>query len=131
LTRIPRPHPAGSQDRLRQRLVQWERKQAAAHPFALAYRPANPMALRILNSSIDSEPLVRDLRERIERELPNARARVRATAAGHFEIEVECAAFAGKPRVRQHQMVYAAIAPLMKGDAAPVHAVDKLDCQVP
>ena len=88
------------------------------------------MALRILNSSVDAEPLVRDLRERIERALPGARASVRATGAGHFEIEVECAAFAGKPRVRQHQMVYAAIAPLMAGDAAPVHAVDKLDCRV-
>jgi stress-induced morphogen len=88
------------------------------------------MALRILNSTVDLEPLVRDLRERIERELPGAVARVRAAAAGHFEIEVECAAFAGKPRVRQHQMVYAAIAPLMAGDAAPVHAVDKLDCRV-
>jgi stress-induced morphogen len=89
------------------------------------------MALRISNSPVDIEPLVRDLRERIERELPGALARVRATGAGHFEIEVECAAFAGKPRVRQHQMVYAAIAPLMKGDAAPVHAVDKLDCRAP
>jgi acid stress-induced BolA-like protein IbaG/YrbA len=88
------------------------------------------MALRILNSTVDIEPLVRNLRERIERELPGAVARVRGAGAGHFEIEVEYAAFAGKPRVRQHQMVYAAIAPLMTGDAAPVHAVDKLDCRV-
>jgi stress-induced morphogen len=88
------------------------------------------MALRILNSSVDTEPLVREMRERIERELPGAVARVRAASAGHFEIEVECAAFAGNPRVRQHQMVYAAIAPLMTGDSAPVHAVDKLDCRV-
>jgi hypothetical protein len=28
-------------------------------------------------------------------------------------------------------MVYAAIAPLMAGDAAPVHAIDRLDCRVP
>jgi acid stress-induced BolA-like protein IbaG/YrbA len=89
------------------------------------------MALRILNSSHDTEPVAEELRARIERELPGARARVRCTATGHFEIEVECAAFAGKPRVRQHQMVYAAIAPLLAGDAAPVHAVDKLDCRVP
>ena len=89
------------------------------------------MALRIQNSAHDVEPIAVELRARIERELPGARARVRSTATGHFEIEVECAAFAGKPRVRQHQMVYAAIAPLMSGDAAPVHAVDKLDCRVP
>ena len=89
------------------------------------------MALRILDSSPDPEPLTRELRERIERELPGSRARVRASSGGHFEIEVECAAFAGKSRVRQHQMVYAAIAPLMAGDAAPVHAIDKLDCRTP
>ena len=89
------------------------------------------MALRILNSTVDAEPVVRELRERIERELPGSRARVRAASAGHFEIEVECAAFAGKPRVRQHQMVYAAIAPLMSGDAPPVHAIDQLDCRIP
>lgn len=89
------------------------------------------MALRILNSAAEAEPLVRDLRERIERELPGSRATVRATSPGHFEIEVESEAFAGKTRVRQHQMVYAAIAPLMLGDAAPVHAIDQLDCRVP
>ena len=89
------------------------------------------MALRILNSSHDTEPVAEEIRARIERELPGARARVRSTATGHFEIEVESAAFAGKPRVRQHQMVYAAIAPLMAGDAAPVHAIDRLDCRLP
>ena len=111
--------------------MQWERTAGAGLPLALAYRPGELMALRIVNSSVDTEPLVHDLRERIERELPGSRARVRATAAGHFEIEVEWADFEGKPRVRQHQAVYAAIAPLMTGDAAPVHAVDKLDCRVP
>ena len=89
------------------------------------------MALRILNAASDPEPLVAELRERIERELPGSRARVRCASPGHFEIEVESAAFAGKPRVRQHQLVYAAIAPLLTGDAAPVHAVDRLDCRVP
>ncbi len=89
------------------------------------------MALRIQNSPYDTEPLAEELRARIERELPGSRARVRCTSTGHFEIEVECAAFAGLPRVRQHQMVYGAIAPLMAGETAPVHAVDKLDCRVP
>ena len=89
------------------------------------------MALRILNSPHDTEPLAEEIRARIERELPGSRARVRCTGTGHFEVEVESAAFAGKPRVRQHQMVYAAIAELMAGDAAPVHAIDKLDCRVP
>ena len=89
------------------------------------------MALRISNAAGDPEPLVAQLRERIERELPGARARVRCASPGHFEIEVESTAFAGQPRVRQHQLVYSAIAPLMAGDAAPVHAIDRLDCRVP
>jgi acid stress-induced BolA-like protein IbaG/YrbA len=36
-------------------------------------------------------------------------------------------AFEGKSRVRQQQMVYAAITPLMTGDAPPVHAIDRLE----
>ena len=95
----------------------------------MAYRPA--VALRILSSPSDPDALAVQLRERIERELPGSRARVRCASPGHFEIEVESAAFAGQPRVRQHQLVYAAIAPLMAGDAAPVHAIDRLDCRVP
>jgi stress-induced morphogen len=89
------------------------------------------MALRIVNAADDVEPLARELESRIESALPGARARVRSRSTGHFEIEVECAAFAGQPRVRQHQLVYAAIAPLMSGDAAPVHAIDRLDTRVP
>lgn len=102
----------------------WRRNQAP-------WRIVRAMALRILNAPSDSEPLVAQLRERIERELPGARARVRCASPGHFEIEVESAAFTGKPRVRQHQLVYAAIAPLMAGDAALVHAIDRLDCRIP
>jgi len=98
---------------------------------ALDYRRSPTMALRILDSPRDDENLADAIRQRIERELPGARARVRCASAGHFEIDVECAAFSGKPRVRQHQMVYAAIAPLMAGDPAPVHAVDRLECRVP
>ena len=129
--RGPAALPGTPPARLARRSVQWQRKRGAADPTGLAYRRAEPMALRILNSPVDTEPLARELRERIERELPGSRARVRATSGGHFEIEVECAAFAGKPRVRQHQMVYSAIAPLLAGDAAPVHAIDRLDCRVP
>jgi acid stress-induced BolA-like protein IbaG/YrbA len=37
--------------------------------------------------------------------------------------------FAGKPLVRQQQLVYAAITPLMAGDAPAVHAIDRLKTQ--
>ena len=38
----------------------------------------------------------------------------------HFKAEVVTSAFAGKTRVEQHRMVYAALGDLMKG---PVHAL--------
>ena len=49
---------------------------------------------------------------------------------GHFTIEVTSAVFAGKNRVESQRLVYAAIAHLMKGDMAPVHAVDSLRTHV-
>ena len=45
---------------------------------------------------------------------------------GHFSIVVVSPAFAGKSMLQSHQMVLASIAHLMKGDMAPVHAVDSL-----
>jgi acid stress-induced BolA-like protein IbaG/YrbA len=89
------------------------------------------VVLRILNAGPDPEVVARRIREAIEGAIPGARALVRCASPGHFEIEVTAEAFAGRPRVKQHQMVYAAITPLMSGDAAPVHAVDRLDCLTP
>ncbi|HEX2486659.1 MAG TPA: BolA/IbaG family iron-sulfur metabolism protein [Myxococcota bacterium] len=85
------------------------------------------MALRIL-SSPPPEPaeVAERMKRAIEDALPGARVEVAARGAGHFEIEVVASEFAGLPRLRQQQRVYAAIAPLMSGDDAPVHAVDRL-----
>jgi acid stress-induced BolA-like protein IbaG/YrbA len=52
-------------------------------------------------------------------------------AAGHFEIRVVSAAFAGKRTLEKQRLVYAAIAHLMAGDGAPVHAVDRLETLTP
>ena len=49
---------------------------------------------------------------------------------GHFSIEVTSAVFAGKTRVDSQRLVYGAIAHMMKGDLAPVHAVDTLRTHV-
>jgi stress-induced morphogen len=65
------------------------------------------------------------LREAIERQVPHSRAEV-SGGGGHFSIEVTSPAFAGKSMVDSQRMVYSAIAHLMKGDMAPVHAVDSL-----
>ena len=45
---------------------------------------------------------------------------------GHFTIEVTAKVFEGKNMLQSQRLVYSAIAHLMKGDAAPVHAVDSL-----
>jgi acid stress-induced BolA-like protein IbaG/YrbA len=89
------------------------------------------MPLQILSAPSNPDDLVTELSSAIASALPGAEIAVQATGAGHFEIQVTCASFAGKPRVAQQQSVYAAIAHLMKGDAAPVHAIDKLETRVP
>jgi acid stress-induced BolA-like protein IbaG/YrbA len=70
------------------------------------------------------------LREAIERQIPNAQAQVTG-GGGHFTIEVTSAAFAGKGMLESQRMVYGAIAHLMKGDMAPVHAIDNLKTRTP
>jgi len=89
------------------------------------------MPLQILSSPSDPDQLADELRRAIEAALPAAEVLVRATGAGHFEIEVASEAFTGQSRVAQQQAVYAAIAPLMRGDDAPVHAIDRLATRIP
>ena len=89
------------------------------------------MALQILNAGPDPEKIVAQIHSAIAEALPGAEIEVRAASPGHFEIRVVSEAFADKTKVRQHQLVYGAITDLMSGDAAPVHAVDRLECQVP
>jgi acid stress-induced BolA-like protein IbaG/YrbA len=90
------------------------------------------VALRILSSPPpEPEAIAERLRGAIEEGMPGARAQVAARGAGHFEIEVVAEAFAGLPRVKQQQLVYAAIAPLLRGDDAPVHAIDRMVTRVP
>lgn len=50
---------------------------------------------------------------------------------GHYSLTVTSPVFAGKSMVDQQRLVYGAIAHLMKGDLAPVHAVDQLVIRVP
>jgi acid stress-induced BolA-like protein IbaG/YrbA len=49
---------------------------------------------------------------------------------GHYAIIVTSSAFAGKGTLESQRMVYGAITHLMKGDMAPVHAVDSLKTKV-
>jgi stress-induced morphogen len=70
------------------------------------------------------------LREAIQAAIPEASAVVNG-GGGHYTIEVTSPAFAGKSMLESQRMVYSAIAHLMKGDLAPVHAVDSLKTRVP
>lgn len=70
------------------------------------------------------------VREVIERAIPGARAEVEG-AGGHFRIVVTSAAFAGRSLLEKQRLVYGAIAELMKGDDAPIHAVDSLITKIP
>ncbi|MDG2049192.1 MAG: BolA/IbaG family iron-sulfur metabolism protein [Myxococcota bacterium] len=71
------------------------------------------------------------LDEAVRQALPKAEVEVSAAGPGHFELRVTSAAFAGKTRVGQQQLVYGAIAHLMAGPNAPVHAIDRLECLIP
>jgi acid stress-induced BolA-like protein IbaG/YrbA len=89
------------------------------------------MPLQILSSPTASGDTTKALERAIAEAFPDATVAVDARSPGHFEIRVVDASFEGQGRVKQQQRVYAAIAPLMKGDAAPVHAIDRLTTETP
>lgn len=65
------------------------------------------------------------VKKAIEEAIEGSKAEVTGEG-GHFSIVVTAPVFAGKSMLQSHQLVLASIAHLMKGDAAPVHAVDSL-----
>ena len=71
-----------------------------------------------------------EAKSRIEAAIPGAEVTV-SGGGGHFEIHVVSEAFAGKRIVQKQRMVYMAIKELMAGDAAPIHAVDRMVCDTP
>jgi len=87
------------------------------------------MTLQILSTPGDRTETL--LKEAIEGAIPGAEVEVTAGGAGHFELRVRSAAFAGQSRVDQQRSVYAAIGHLMKGETAPVHAIDRLETVIP
>lgn len=82
-----------------------------------------------LHSSADD--LCTALRTAVLAAIPDAQVTATANSPGHFQLDVVSPVFAGKSRVQQQQLVYGAIRPLMAGDAAPVHAIDRLTTRVP
>jgi len=51
-------------------------------------------------------------------------------SGGHFSIVVSSKAFEGLSMLESQRLVYSAITHLMKGESAPVHAVDRLVTRV-
>ena len=70
------------------------------------------------------------IHEAIAGAIPGAEINVTG-GGGHFEIHVVSEQFAGKRIIQKHRMVLSAIKGLMAGDNAPVHAIDKLVCELP
>jgi acid stress-induced BolA-like protein IbaG/YrbA len=70
------------------------------------------------------------IRGAIETKLPGAHVEV-SGGGGHYSLNVTAAEFAGKTMLASQRLVYGAIAHLMTGDRAPVHAVDTLVTRVP
>ncbi len=70
------------------------------------------------------------VRDTLEKAIPGAVVAVEG-GGGHYRIAVTSAAFEGKSTLQKHRLVLGAIAHLMAGDAAPVHAVDSIDARTP
>lgn len=78
-----------------------------------------------------SEDIAKQLHEAIASRLAGAIVEVTIGSPGHYALAVTSAEFAGKKPVAKQRLVYSAIAHLMAGDGAPVHAIDKLITREP
>ena len=83
-----------------------------------------------LQISAPAEEVYAKIRDSVCAAIPDAEVEVSGGGA-HYEIRVTSGAFDGKNTLAKHRMVYAAIAHLMKGDDAPIHAIDRLETSVP
>jgi stress-induced morphogen len=63
--------------------------------------------------------------------ISDAQVTVRNMGARHFSLSVTTQEFAGKNTLAKHKLVLSAIAPLMSGPGAPVHAIDSLETMLP
>ncbi|MCA9682753.1 MAG: BolA/IbaG family iron-sulfur metabolism protein [Myxococcales bacterium] len=80
---------------------------------------------------MSAQEIAQQLHQAIVAKLPDATVQVDIGSPGHYSLSVVSAAFAGKNLVNKQRLVYSAIAHLMAGDAAPVHAIDRLNTSLP
>jgi stress-induced morphogen len=70
------------------------------------------------------------LEQAIVMAVPDAKVEVVSSGGGHYSLRVRSPAFRDRSTLERHRMVYTAIAALMAGDTAPVHAIDTLKTAV-
>lgn len=80
---------------------------------------------------MDPEAIAQELHKSIQKALPQATVKVTLGSAGHYSLDVCCASFEGKNTLARQRAVYAAIAPWMAGNNAPVHAIDQMITSTP
>ncbi len=83
-----------------------------------------------LQITAPAHELFGEIRDSVRAAIPNAEVEV-SGAGAHFEIRVTSGAFDGKNSLARQRMVYAAIAHLMQGEGAPIHAIDRLETNLP
>ena len=85
-----------------------------------------------MDNSMNGEPLSTSaaLEQAILKAVPGSTVEVSSSGGGHYSLHVRSAAFRDRSTLERHRMVYSAIAPLMAGDSAPVHAIDTLKTAV-
>jgi len=77
-----------------------------------------------------SEEICNTMRDAISAAIEGSQVHVEG-GGGHFRIEVVSSVFEGKRSLAKQRLVLSAIAHLMKGDNAPVHAVDSIKTTTP
>lgn len=77
------------------------------------------------------DPISAAIKTAIVEKIPDAVVEVAPGSGGHFALDVVSPVFAGKSMVESQRLVLSAIAHLMRGDGAPVHAIDRLKTRTP
>jgi stress-induced morphogen len=96
----------------------------------LARRATLQLALYEANMT-SAATIQEQLHEAIANSIGGAQIDIRGGQGGHFELEVVSTAFEGLSTLERHRKVLSSIKELMAGDAAPVHAIDRLVARTP
>ncbi|MFT5840360.1 MAG: stress-induced morphogen [Flavobacteriales bacterium] len=71
------------------------------------------------------------IQDMVIEKISDAQVTVNNMGQGHFSLAVTAQAFVGKNMLAKHKLVLSAIAPMMTGASAPIHAIDNLKTMLP